>query len=35
MAVAYPVRVFCVSFFLCGITGIEDDEHRRKSGGEA
>jgi hypothetical protein len=35
MAVAYPVRGFGVSFSLRGITGIKDDEHRRKCGGEA
>jgi hypothetical protein len=35
MVVAYPVRGFCVSFSLCGITGIKDDEHRMKCVGAA
>ena len=30
MAVAYPVRGFCVSFALREIAGTKDDEHRRK-----
>jgi hypothetical protein len=35
MAVAYPVRGFCVSFALRGIAGTKDDEHRIMQGGEA
>jgi hypothetical protein len=35
MAVAYPVRGFCVSFALLGIAGIKDDGHRIKCVGEA